>query len=192
MLAKKKYLKAFEQDIKSLYEAGKINSPIHLSGGNEDQLIDIFKDYNVGDWVFTTYRNHYHWILSGRNPIRLKKLILDNKSMHVYDKKFFVSSIVAGHIPIALGVSLALKLKNKQNRVLCFLGDSASHCGIYKECLEYATGHDLPITFIVEDNKYSVTTDTKKVWGEQKDNKEKRYEYDREYPHHGTGKYVLF
>ena len=39
----KKKLVNFELKIKKIYESGKIKAPIHLSGGNETQLIKIFK-----------------------------------------------------------------------------------------------------------------------------------------------------
>ena len=55
----------FEQEIKKIYESGKIKAPIHLSGNNEDQLIKIFKKIKKNDWVFSTWRNHYHALLKG-------------------------------------------------------------------------------------------------------------------------------
>ncbi len=39
-------LRAFEADIANEFNAGRIRAPIHLSGGNEQQLIDIFHDVN--------------------------------------------------------------------------------------------------------------------------------------------------
>ena len=39
----KKDLINFEEEIKKIYENGKIRAPIHLSGNNETQLIKIFK-----------------------------------------------------------------------------------------------------------------------------------------------------
>jgi hypothetical protein len=45
----KNYLIAFENQIKKAYEAGKIKSPIHLSGNNEDQLINIFRNIRKKD-----------------------------------------------------------------------------------------------------------------------------------------------
>ena len=53
----------FEQDIVNLWESGKIRGPIHLSNGNEEQLIEIFKRVKETDWVFSTWRSHYHWVL---------------------------------------------------------------------------------------------------------------------------------
>ena len=47
----------------SIYEKGKIRAPIHLSGNNENQLIKIFKKVKKQDWVFSTWRSHYHALL---------------------------------------------------------------------------------------------------------------------------------
>ena len=59
----KKQLIEFEKRIKKIYENGKIKAPIHLSGNNEDKLISIFKKIKTKDWVFSTWRNHYHALL---------------------------------------------------------------------------------------------------------------------------------
>ncbi|PIQ89621.1 MAG: hypothetical protein COV72_02055 [Candidatus Omnitrophica bacterium CG11_big_fil_rev_8_21_14_0_20_42_13] len=192
-------IKKFESEISRLYEAAKIRAPVHLSKGNELHLVKIFKRYyKPGDWIFSTHRNHYHWLLSGRKPARLKKQILAGHSMHVFDKKFFTSSIVAGSAPIALGVAMGLKLSKSPNKVLCFMGDMASECGIAHECVKYAQGYDLPIVFVIEDDNFSVRARTKEVWGKltPKANRKrmicKRYRYKRLYPHAGTGKYVMF
>ena len=61
----KQQLIAFEKKIKIIYEKGKIKAPIHLSGNNETQLINIFKKVKKSDWVFSTWRNHYHALLKG-------------------------------------------------------------------------------------------------------------------------------
>lgn len=107
---RKKELAAFEERIKNLFEDRKIKAPIHLSGGNEDARIEIFKKYRQGDWIFSTWRSHYHWLLSGRDPRELERQILAGDSMSVYDGRFFTSSIVGGNAPIALGVALDIKL----------------------------------------------------------------------------------
>lgn len=189
----KKQLIKFEEEIAKLYEQTRIRAPIHLCGGNEDELIKIFKDYKKGDWIFSTYRSHYHWLLSGRDSKELRKQILEGHSMHIYGNKFFTSSIVGGIAPIALGVAMALKMQNFPYKVWCFIGDMAAESGIVHECIKYAKGHNLPIRFIIEDNGYSVRAVTKETWGmanTRVDNR--RYKYKRRYPHAGTGKYVMF
>ena len=103
----KEQLINFEKEVKQMFLDGKLRSPVHLSGGNEDQLIEIFKDIKPQDWVFTTYRSHYHALLKGVPEEKLKQWILDNKSIHFMDKEYkvFSSAIVGGCLPIALGVA---------------------------------------------------------------------------------------
>ena len=183
----------FESEIAKLYEEGKIKSPIHLHGGNEDALIEIFKDYKKDDWIFSTHRSHYHWLLSGRDPNELRKQILEGHSMHIFDNKFFTSAIVSGCAPIALGVAKSLRMKNSSNKVWCFIGDMAASGGLVHECIKYAEGWDLPITYVIEDNCMSVRACTEAVWGKRNGtNKVIKYTYERKFPHAGTGNYIMF
>jgi pyruvate dehydrogenase E1 component alpha subunit len=192
----KKDLINFELDIKKIYEAGKIKAPIHLSGNNEDSLIDIFKKIKKNDWVFSTWRNHYHALLKGIPIDWLKKEIIAGRSMGINNikYKFYSSAIVAGTIPIALGVAKALKLKKKNHKVWVFIGDMTFETGIFHECYKYAKNYKLQLKFVVEDNNLSTNTPTDKVW--VKKSKIPKdviyYKYKRKYPHHGTGGWVLF
>jgi len=192
----KKNLINFELDIKKIYEAGKIKAPIHLSGNNEDSLISIFKKIKKNDWVFSTWRNHYHALLKGIPIDWLKKEIIAGRSMGINNikYKFYSSAIVAGTIPIALGVAKALKLKKKNQKVWVFIGDMTFETGMFHECYKYAKNHKLPLKFVVEDNNLSTNTPTNKVW--VKKSKIPKdviyYKYKRKYPHHGTGGWVLF
>lgn len=191
----KKELIAFTNAIKALFDAGEIRAPVHLSLGNEDELIKIFRDVKLDDWVFSTHRSHYHALLKGIPADWLKNEILENRSIHISNKqyKFFSSAIVGGICPIALGVALGLKRKNAQNQVWCFVGDMAARTGIFYESVRYAEGFDSPITFVVEDNGLSVNTPTAETWGELNNgNKIKYYEYERLLPHAGGGKWIAF
>ena len=77
----------FEKKVKNLYESGAIKAPIHLSGNNEDQLIKIFKKIKKRDWVFSSWRNHYHALLHGIDENWLLKQIINGKSMGIISKK---------------------------------------------------------------------------------------------------------
>ena len=59
----------FEDDIISHWENGEIRGPIHLSNGNEKQLIKIFKKIGIDDYVFSTWRSHYHAIITWSRTI---------------------------------------------------------------------------------------------------------------------------
>ena len=186
----------FEQEIKKIYESGKIKAPIHLSGNNEDQLIKIFKKIKKNDWVFSTWRNHYHALLKGIPKNWLKKEIIAGRSMGINNLKykFHSSAIVGGIIPIALGVAKSIKLKKQKNKVWIFIGDMTYETGIFHECYKYSKNFKLPIKFVVEDNNMSTNSPTNKVWKKKsKIPKEiTKYKYKRKYPHHGTGGWVLF
>ena len=194
----KKELIDFELDIKKVYESGKIKAPIHLSGNNESELIKIFKKIHKNDWVFSTWRNHYHALLKGIPQDWLKKEIIAGRSMGINSikQKFFSSAIVAGIIPIALGVAKAMKLKNKNNtnKVWVFIGDMTFETGMFHECYKYAKNHKLPLKFVVEDNGLSTNTPTKETWIKKSKipNGVYYYKYKRKFPHHGTGGWVLF
>ena len=185
---------AFENDIASLWESGLIHSPVHLSKGNEEQLIKLFKEIKSDDWVFSAWRAHYHALLKGIPADWLKKEITANRSIHINNAEyhFFSSAIAGGILPIALGVALAIKLKGLSNHIWCFIGDMTAEMGVFHEVTKYAGGHDLPITFIIEDNGLSVNTPTKAVWGNGDNPDIRRYECVRGYPHHGTGAWVNF
>ena len=187
----------FEKEIVSIYEKGLIKAPIHLSGNNEDILIKIFKKIDIkNDWVFSNWRNHYHALLKGINKQKLKEMIINGKSMGINSKKhkFYSSSIVGGCLPVALGTALAIKLRKKKSKVWCFIGDMTFETGVFHEVYKYSKNFNLPLNFIVEDNNMSTNTPTDLAWG-KKSKKYKDiiyYKYKRKFPHHGTGKWILF
>ena len=112
----------FEDDVIKHWENGEITGPIHLSNGNEEPLIEIFKKIGVDDWVFSTWRSHYHALLHGVDKNWLMNEILEGRSITIVNKKlqFYSSAIVTGILPIALGVAKSIKLKGEDKKVWCF------------------------------------------------------------------------
>jgi len=191
----------FELDIKNRYENAIIRGPVHLSGGNEEQLLEIFQYIDKKDWVFSSWRNHYHALLHGIDPEELRHIVIDLKksmSVHSVNPNFYASSIVGGSTPVAMGVAYALKRAgNPENKkVWLFVGDMTAETGIFHEAYKYAKNHDLPIQFVIEDNNKSTDTPTDEVWGGKSDwhasEKIIYYTYERVYPHHGIGIWVSF
>ena len=187
----------FEVRVKEVYEKGSIKAPIHLSKGNESQLIDIFQYVHPEDWVFSSWRNHYHALLHGYPQDKLFDWIVSGGSMSTNssDHKFYSSAIVGGIIPIALGAAKALQLKNSERKVWCFIGDMTFETGTFYEAHKYAKNFNLPLQFVVEDNNMSTNTPTDLTWnGVKRDIPENviHYSYERGFPHHGTGSWILF
>ena len=186
----------FEDEVKKKYEDGKIRHPIHLSRGNEEQLIEIFQYVSEEDWVFSSWRNHYHALLHGVDPNYLMDQIVAGKSMSVscQNPRFYSSSIVGGIVPISLGAAYAISESMDDRMVWCFIGDMTFKTGLFHETHKLATGTILPIKFVVEDNNLSTNTPTDSTWGLRQPipSDVVYYEYDRGVPHHGTGNWILF
>ena len=185
---------AFEDEIRELFNAGKIAAPIHLASGNEDQLIDIFKRIKPNDWVFGTWRSHYHCLLKGVPPEELKAKIVAGRSIGLCfpEHRILCSALVGGNAPLAVGMAMAIKRRGGNGHVWCFVGDMSVRTGIFYESLSYAGGHRLPVTFIVENNGMSVMTNTQEVWGTPEDASRvytEWYSYNLDVPHVGTGKW---
>jgi TPP-dependent pyruvate/acetoin dehydrogenase alpha subunit len=189
----------FEKEVSDRFERGEIKGPIHLSGGNEDQLIEIFQDIKPTDWVFSTWRSHYHALLHCIPEDKVMSEIMAGRSMNLMfpEYNFFTSAIVGGVLPIAVGVAAALKWQGSGSKVWCFIGDMTATTGIFHETSSFTYSVGLPIKFIVEDNGFSTNSPTIDTWGELSTPKSENpfvlsYEYERTYPHCGIGKFVQF
>ena len=199
----KEELIEFEEYVGSMFERGEINAPVHLCGGNENQLIKLFEDICDDDWVFSTHRSHYHYLLKGGSPQMLLDELQGKKSgmcggvgrsMHIYDTSinFYTSAIVGGITAIAVGTAVAIQRSDSTEHVWCFVGDGAVDRGSFYESVRYAEGYELPVTFVIEDNDLAVDTTKHQRWGNGvfNDNYIIEYSYTRRYPHVGIGKHV--
>lgn len=188
-------LRAFERQIADDFDAARIRAPVHLSGGCEEQLIGIFRDVREQDWVLTTWRSHYHCLLKGVPPEQLRADILAGRSITLcyLEHRVLSSAIVGGALPIAVGIATTIKRTGGSDKVLVFVGDMTARTGVFHECVDYATGHGLPVQFVVEDNGVSVCTDTMETWGRGVLTPWiTTYKYQLPWPHSGAGKRVEF
>lgn len=185
-----KELIAFEDRIGELYLQNKLPFLFHLSGGNELELISIFKDINEKDYVLSNHRNHYHALLHGISPEILEAHILNGRSMFIYDRErnFFCSAIIGGTPAIAAGIAWALNRKGSNQKVWCFIGDGTEDNGHLYEAVRYVDGWDLPCKFVIENNNRSVDASNQERWGKTADyvwnsNSVIKYRYEITYPH---------
>jgi pyruvate dehydrogenase E1 component alpha subunit len=183
----KEELISFVKEEIRLWEEGKIRAPIHACGGNEDQLIEIFKEIKPNDYVLSSHRNTYHAILHGVDRDALMAEILGDakgkcngraRSMGFIDasRNFYSSAIVGGMCGIGVGIAWALKqeqdnfrndplnidefaVKPPSRHVWCFVGDGVLDGGHFWEALQYVESNDLPLTFVVEDNNRATCSD---------------------------------
>ena len=191
----------FETEIADLFNTAKIRAPVHLYYGNEERMIEIFRDVRPEDWVCCSWRSHYQCLLKGVPPAEVRAEILAGRSISLCFPQYRVvsSAIVGGIVPIAVGIALGLKRRGEPGRVHCFMGEMTSETGIAHESIKYSFNHKLPIRFIVEDNGKSVCTDTRESWNQPALTAEQAshpmvvyYKYETKYPHAGAGVRVQF
>ena len=198
----KRDLILFEEEIATLFNSGKIRAPVHLYKGNEEKIINVFRNINKNDWIFCSWRSHYQCLLKGVPAKKVKEEILAGRSISLCFPKYkiFSSALVGGALPIAVGTAMSIKYKKeKDSKVYCFMGEMTAETGIAHECIKYSRNFKLPIHFIVEDNEKSVCTDTREAWNQKKlsfeninDEYVTYYKYKTTYPHAGAGIRVQF
>ena len=183
-------LTAFTDEVARRFENKEILGPIHLCSETQiAPLMEIFRDIKRTDWVLSTWRSSYHALLHGVPRERVMAEILAGRSMqlHFPEYRFMTSSIMGGMLPIACGLAAG------GQKVHCFIGDMCESTGAFKNARAYASGNDLDVTWIVEDNFLSTNTPTRRTWGSKPlDLRYTRYEYARTTQHCGTDNYVSF
>lgn len=208
----KENLVEFESDIANCFNKKQIKSPIHLYDGNENHILRVFEKVKEEDWICCTWRSHYQCLLKGVPNYIVKEKILNGKSISLCfpGYKIISSAIVGGIMPIATGLAWGEKLNQTKSHIWCFSGDMSAATSTWDECRRFSIAHDLPITWIIEDNGKSVMTPTDDVWKDHHpsiyyrdlcgkdeyyaDEKSKviYYRYDGKYPHAGAGERIQF
>lgn len=156
--------------ISKKYEEGYFRCPVHLAIGHEAVPSAIFSLYKENRFAFSYHRSHHHFLACGASPEELLYELAGlskgcchghGGSHHLRNEKVgFLGStpIISGTIPVAVGYSHGLKLKNIKGRVFVFSGDTIAEEGLFHESLNAASLYQLPITFVIEDNGLSCFT----------------------------------
>lgn len=163
-------IRRFEEKCAELYTQEKIRGFLHLCIGEEAISVGVMQALKPEDAIFSTYREHGHALARGLSMDKVMAELFGKVtgssrgrggSMHIFDsdKNFYGgNAIVAGAIPLAIGLALANKMQNKQNVVVCFFGEGAVAEGEFHESLNLAQLWHLPILFVCENNGYAMGT----------------------------------
>ncbi|MBM3933849.1 MAG: pyruvate dehydrogenase (acetyl-transferring) E1 component subunit alpha [SAR202 cluster bacterium] len=163
-------IRLFEEQCARQYQQGKIRGFLHLYIGQEAVAVGAMSVTRKDDYVITSYRDHGHAIAKGIHPNAVMAELFGKVtgcsggkggSMHLFDieKRFMGGhAIVAGQMPLACGLGLAIKRKKEDSAVLCFFGDGAVNEGYFHESLNLASLWKLPVIFFLENNMYGMGT----------------------------------
>lgn len=163
-------IRRFEERCVELYSAAKIRGFMHLCIGEEAIAVGVMQALTPDDAVVATYREHGHALARGVPASALMaemfgKLTGASRgrggSMHIFDAgtRFYGgNAIVAGGLPLAVGLALADHLQGRSRVTACFFGEGAVAEGEFHECLNLAALWHLPVLFCCENNLYAMGT----------------------------------
>jgi pyruvate dehydrogenase E1 component alpha subunit len=163
-------IRVFETESERQYKAAKIGGYCHLSSGQEAATVGVVHTMQEADQLVTGYRCHGFALARGVTPESVMAELFGRAdgcahgrggSMHLLDvdRGFYGGwGIVAGQLPVATGLALAMVRRGKQQAVVCELGDGAVNMGAWHESLNLAALWNLPIVFLVVNNGYGMGT----------------------------------
>jgi TPP-dependent pyruvate/acetoin dehydrogenase alpha subunit len=161
-------IRRVEEKIIDIYPSDQIQSPVHLSIGQEAVSVGLCAVLRPSDIIYGSYRSHALYIACGGDLIKMFAELMGRVggiskgkagSMHLsYPEKGLMgaSAVVASHIPHAVGSALAAKHRRTGQVVACVFGDGALEEGVSHESLNFAALRALPVLFLCENNGLAV------------------------------------
>lgn len=163
-------VRRLEEACVELYSATKIRGFLHVYIGEEAVAAGVMGVLAPDDAVVATYREHGHALLRG---VAANAIIAEmyghaegccrgrGGSMHLFDAatRFYGgNAIVAGGLPLAVGLALSDKLSGRDRVTVCFFGEGAVAEGEFHESMNLAAIWNLPVLFCCENNLYAMGT----------------------------------
>ena len=178
LLAQMHLIRELETEAERQYKAARIGGYCHLSSGQEAVTVGTVHHLQGADLLVTGYRSHGFALARGVPPEAVMAELFGRAtgcahgrggSMHLLDtdRGYYGGwGIVAGQLPIATGLALALVRQGREQAVLCELGDGAVNMGAWHEALNLAALWELPVVFLVVNNGYGMGTSVSRASAE--------------------------
>jgi len=169
-------IRRFEETSAQMYSAGKIRGFLHLYVGEEAIAAGVMPALEPDDAVVSNYRDHGHALARGVPANAIMAEMFGKVegcchgrggSMHLFDvpRRFYGgNAIVAGGLPLAVGLALADHMQGKARATACYFGEGAAAEGAFHESLNLAALWRLPVLFLCENNLYAMGT---AIWRSQ-------------------------
>jgi len=163
-------IRRFEEKAGQLYGMGFIGGFCHLYIGQEAVVTGMQMALKEGDQVITGYRDHGHMLACGMEPDGVMAELTGRRdgyskgkggSMHMFSKeKHFYGGhgIVGAQVSLGTGLAFANKYRGNDNLSVAYFGDGASNQGQVYESFNMASLWDLPVIYIIENNRYAMGT----------------------------------
>ena len=170
-LSRMHVIRKFEEVAEASYMRGLVHGTMHLSIGQEASAVGAIFALRADDYILSTHRGHGHCIAKGADPARMLAEFFGKEtgycrgrggSMHIADIEggnLGANGIVAGGLPIAVGVGMSIKAQALDRVCMVFFGDGAANEGAFHESLNLASIWKLPVVFVCENNQYGMSMD---------------------------------
>ena len=164
------FYRRFEERVQLAYTKQKFSGFCHLHIGQEGLCVGVQRALRDSDYMISGYRSHTQAIAKGIEPNQVFAELFGKVtgcargkggSMHMFSKeKRFLGGhgIVGGQAPLATGVGFRIKYMKEDDVIVCYLGDAAMNQGQVFEAMNMAATWDLPVIFLIENNKYGMGT----------------------------------
>ncbi|MBU8816615.1 pyruvate dehydrogenase (acetyl-transferring) E1 component subunit alpha [Mycolicibacterium goodii] len=171
-------IRRFEERAAQGYTQAKIGGYCHLNLGEEATVVGLMAALRPTDYLFTNYREHGYALAKGIDPNRVMAELYGRStgtskgwggSMHMYDTETRLLGgygIVGGQLPLAVGAALAVDYRSGDDVVMCQMGDGTTNIGAFHESLNLAALWNLPVVFVVINNKLGMGTTVEKASAE--------------------------
>jgi TPP-dependent pyruvate/acetoin dehydrogenase alpha subunit len=160
-------IRRFEEQLLQEFSSGKLIGTTHAYIGQEANAAGIFDVLDKDDIIFSNHRCHGHYLAYGGDPYLLAAEVMGKStglvggrggSQHIQLRNFYSNGIQGGIVPIATGMALAEKYIQSRRIAVVFLGDGTLGQGIVYESFNIASLWEIPILFVIENNRYAQTT----------------------------------
>ena len=163
-------IRRFEERCAELYSSAKIRGFLHLYIGEEAVAAGVLPHLRDDDAVVATYRDHGQALARG---VPMDAIMAEmygrveglcrgrGGSMHLFHAptRFYGgNAIVAGGLPLAVGLALADSMQGRDRVTVCFFGEGAMAEGEFHESINLAAVWHLPVLFLCENNLYAMGT----------------------------------
>ncbi|MFN2144724.1 MAG: thiamine pyrophosphate-dependent dehydrogenase E1 component subunit alpha, partial [Anaerolineales bacterium] len=157
-----------------LHRQKKISFHISAIGHEAAQVGAAFALLHGADWVAPYPRDLALMLSLGLRPVDYFKMLLGKPADEDSGGRqmpghwnlpsanvISISGIAASHLPHAVGIAQAMRLRRDQTAVLASCGEGATSMGEWYEAVNWAAVSRLPIVFLVQNNSYAISTHQK-------------------------------
>lgn len=167
-------IREFELKVSEMYARAKIGGYCHLNLGEEATVVGLMQALRPKDYLFATYRDHGYALARGMEPGPVMAELFGREdgvvggrggSMHLFDSERRMLGgygIIGGQIPPATGAALAIAYRSESGpdseAVMCIMGDGTVNIGAFHESLNLAGIWNLPIVYVIVNNRLGMGT----------------------------------